>query len=86
MPTVLLVRHGQASFGAADYDVLSATGQKQSELVGEALSRAGVAPDRILAGTLRRQQDTAVAASALKIWAESPDLAAAVRSDWSISV
>ncbi len=64
MPVVHFVRHGQASFGAADYDVLSATGQKQSELVGEALARAGVQPDRILTGTLKRQLDTAVGASA----------------------
>jgi hypothetical protein len=28
MPTVLLVRHGQASFGAADYDVLSDLGRR----------------------------------------------------------
>jgi broad specificity phosphatase PhoE len=63
MPVVHYVRHGQASFGAADYDVLSGTGQKQAELVGDALARAGVRPDRILAGTLKRQQDTAVGAS-----------------------
>ena len=30
MSRILLVRHGQASFGAADYDNLSPTGHEQS--------------------------------------------------------
>ena len=34
MGVVLLVRHGQASFGADDYDVLSETGWEQSRLLG----------------------------------------------------
>ena len=29
MPSILLVRHAQASFGAADYDVLSERGHEQ---------------------------------------------------------
>jgi broad specificity phosphatase PhoE len=50
VPVVLLVRHGQASFGAADYDVLSATGHRQGEV--------------LRAGRARRagQQGTAAAA------------------------
>ena len=59
MPTVLLVRHAQASFGAADYDVLSATGERQAEIVAAALARRGVAPSRVITGGLRRQIDTA---------------------------
>jgi len=35
MGQLLLVRHGQASFGADDYDQLSAMGQKQSIRLGE---------------------------------------------------
>lgn len=61
MPTVLLIRHGQASFGAADYDVLSATGERQAEVVAAALARRGVEPSRIVTGSLRRQIDTAAA-------------------------
>ena len=34
MGVVLLVRHGQASFGSADYDVLSETGWEQGRLLG----------------------------------------------------
>lgn len=61
MPTVLLIRHAQASFGAADYDVLSATGERQAEVVAAALARRGVEPSRIVTGSLRRQIDTAAA-------------------------
>ena len=40
MSAVYLVRHGQASFGAADYDVLSERGQQQAQVLGQALARA----------------------------------------------
>ena len=54
MSVLLLVRHGQASFGAADYDRLSALGERQSRLVGEALAARGVRPDLVVRGSLRR--------------------------------
>ena len=38
MPVVLLVRHGQASFGADDYDNLSDLGREQSTAVGTVLA------------------------------------------------
>nr|WP_178116533.1 histidine phosphatase family protein [Pseudomonas brassicae] len=53
-----MIRHGQASFGADDYDVLSPTGIAQSEALGDYLARLGLRLDRCVAGTLRRQQDT----------------------------
>ena len=59
MPVVLLVRHGQASFGADDYDVLSDTGRTQSEAVGAELVRRGLRSPVVATGTLRRQRDTA---------------------------
>jgi broad specificity phosphatase PhoE len=65
MPVVYLIRHGQASFGAADYDVLSAVGHKQAELVAAALVRRGVQPKRIASGSLRRQLDTATVCAAV---------------------
>ena len=34
MSNIYLVRHGQASFGAADYDQLSELGLRQSALLG----------------------------------------------------
>ncbi|MBS1676662.1 MAG: histidine phosphatase family protein [Actinobacteria bacterium] len=61
MPTVLLVRHGQASFGADDYDVLSAVGHRQAEVVVASLAERGYRPARLLSGTLRRQRETAAA-------------------------
>jgi broad specificity phosphatase PhoE len=65
MPTVLLVRHGQASFGAADYDVLSDTGRRQAEIVAASLAERGYRPARLVSGTLRRQRETAAAFAAL---------------------
>jgi broad specificity phosphatase PhoE len=66
---ILFVRHGQASAGAADYDVLSATGELQSEMLGTALRRRGVSAARVVAGSLRRQQETARCASRKADWA-----------------
>jgi len=59
MATLFLVRHGQASFGAANYDCLSVTGRQQARWLGEYFRDRGVAFDRVFAGTLVRQQDTA---------------------------
>jgi broad specificity phosphatase PhoE len=61
MPTVLLVRHGQASFGAADYDVLSDVGRRQAEIVAASLAGRGYRPTRLVCGSLRRQHETAAA-------------------------
>lgn len=59
MATLFLVRHGQASFGAANYDCLSATGRQQARWLGEYFRTRGLAFSRVFAGTLVRQQDTA---------------------------
>ncbi|MGA2010111.1 MAG: histidine phosphatase family protein [Solirubrobacteraceae bacterium] len=59
MPTVLLVRHGQASFGGADYDVLSPLGARQSDVVAAELVARGLTVGRLITGSLRRQCDTA---------------------------
>jgi broad specificity phosphatase PhoE len=56
---LLLVRHGQASFGADDYDVLSEPGFAQGRALGAALSE--VAPAVVLHGGMRRQRETAEA-------------------------
>jgi broad specificity phosphatase PhoE len=68
MGVVHLVRHGQASFGAEDYDVLSPLGVKQSEALGTALRSRGVEPDLLLSGKLRRQRDTATSAISAGGW------------------
>ncbi|NBA96693.1 histidine phosphatase family protein [Pseudomonas sp. R5(2019)] len=59
MGSIYFIRHGQASFGADDYDVLSSLGQHQAHVLGEHLANLGLRLDRCLAGGLRRQQDTA---------------------------
>jgi len=59
MGLLLLVRHGQASFGAADYDVLSEAGIAQSRRLGEALAAQGIRPSVVRHGEMRRQRDTA---------------------------
>jgi len=55
---VLLVRHGQASAIAADYDQLSELGREQSRLVGAHFERFALAPDRVLVGPRRRHAQT----------------------------
>ncbi|KRH98837.1 histidine phosphatase family protein [Curvibacter sp. PAE-UM] len=58
MGTLYLVRHGQASFGAADYDQLSELGSKQSERLGQYWRERGITFDAVLTGTLRRHAQT----------------------------
>jgi broad specificity phosphatase PhoE len=59
---IYLIRHGQASFGADDYDVLSPIGIRQAEILGAHLAQLGTRIDRGVSGNLRRQQHTANAA------------------------
>ncbi|SFC05504.1 Broad specificity phosphatase PhoE [Polaromonas sp. OV174] len=58
MGTLFLVRHGQASFGADNYDMLSAMGQRQSLRLGEYFKDRGLKFDGALTGTLKRQVQT----------------------------
>jgi broad specificity phosphatase PhoE len=58
MGTLYLVRHGQASFGADDYDVLSPLGRQQSVRLGEYFKYKGISFDAALSGTLNRQIST----------------------------
>ncbi len=54
MGSLHLVRHGQASFGAADYDQLSATGHEQCRLLGAYWRERQQRFDAVFTGTLRR--------------------------------
>ncbi len=62
MGSIYLIRHGQASFGADDYDVLSPLGIRQAEILGDHLVDLGVHFNRCISGSLRRQQHTATSA------------------------
>lgn len=54
MGTLYLVRHGQASFGAADYDQLSPRGHEQCRLLGAYWRERGQRFDAVFTGTLKR--------------------------------
>ena len=59
MSTLTLVRHGQASFFAADYDVLSELGNTQGRLLGEYWAGRRVRFDAVFTGPRLRQRQTA---------------------------
>jgi broad specificity phosphatase PhoE len=58
MGTLYLVRHGQASFGADDYDQLSELGQRQSERLGAYWAERGQRFDAVITGSLKRHAQT----------------------------
>ncbi|WP_122819065.1 histidine phosphatase family protein [Nocardioides pantholopis] len=68
MGVLLLVRHGQASFGADDYDVLSPTGWEQGRLLGAHLSASGVRPTALVRGSMRRHRETLEALTGAAGW------------------
>src|SRR5579871_5881307 len=61
MGTIYLVRHGQASFGADDYDQLSPLGTEQSRMLGDWIRHCKLSVDRVLMGGNRRHRQTALA-------------------------
>ncbi|WP_340557991.1 histidine phosphatase family protein [Streptomyces sp. GSL17-111] len=74
MSVLLLVRHGQASFGAADYDALSEAGHEQARLLGASLAARGVVPGRLVRGALTRHAQTTAALLAGAGWADPPEV------------
>ena len=59
MPSILLARHGQASFGASEYDVLSGDGDVQAAALAAELAQRQLTVDQVVSGALARQRDTA---------------------------
>ncbi len=59
MSVLLLVRHGQASFGKRNYDALSDVGHQQARILGAALKARGVTPTRVVCGGMQRHAETA---------------------------
>jgi broad specificity phosphatase PhoE len=59
MTTLYLVRHGQASFKAENYDNLSELGHRQAAWLGEHFAARGIVFSRAVCGTLDRQRQTA---------------------------
>ncbi len=64
MGTLYLVRHGQASFGAADYDQLSELGTRQCQALGQWFATRGLVFEGVLRGTLKRQAQSLAAITA----------------------
>ena len=58
MGQLYLVRHGQASLGADDYDQLSPLGARQAQRLGEHWQTQGLTFDAVFTGTLKRHQQT----------------------------
>jgi broad specificity phosphatase PhoE len=61
MGQIYLVRHGQASFGSADYDRLSPLGVEQAHILGQWLGQCGQRFDGIVTGGMLRHRQTAEA-------------------------
>lgn len=73
MGQIYLVRHGQASFGTADYDRLSDLGVEQSRLLGGWFAHCGQRFSRAITGSLKRHRQTAEACLAAMPEALKPE-------------
>jgi broad specificity phosphatase PhoE len=60
MSTLYLIRHGQASFGAENYDRLSEAGVKQARLLAERFCSLSLRFDAVYTGEMARQRDSAM--------------------------
>jgi broad specificity phosphatase PhoE len=59
MSVLTLVRHGQASLFAEDYDCLSPLGERQATALGEHWARTGTVFERVYSGPAKRHLRTA---------------------------
>jgi broad specificity phosphatase PhoE len=59
MTSIYLIRHGQASFGKADYDCLSELGQQQATHLGTGFRARLNGFDKVVRGSMQRHQQTA---------------------------
>jgi broad specificity phosphatase PhoE len=59
LSTLYLIRHGQASFGSANYDVLSELGAEQARRLGAHWAERGTRIDACYTGPCQRQIDSA---------------------------
>ncbi|MBA3972838.1 MAG: hypothetical protein C0504_01315 [Candidatus Solibacter sp.] len=73
MPTLTLIRHGQAGT-RDDYDRLSETGMEQARLLGLWLGQREPAFDSVFSGSLERQRQTAaIAMNGVREVRQNPD-------------
>lgn len=71
MAVILLVRHGQASWDAVDYDQLSGLGIRQATSTGHALAELAP-PSVVVSGSLERQRTTADLTARAAGWQAQP--------------
>lgn len=62
--SIVLVRHGQASAGSADYDQLSATGKLQCHRLGAWLASSGQRFEAVVSGNMHRHRQSLEAIAA----------------------
>lgn len=79
MSRILLVRHGQASWGAEDYDQLSSLGESQARTLGAALAAQGITPAVLISGAMKRHQQTAAGVCEGAGW----ELPVSIDDDWN---
>ncbi len=72
MGSLYLVRHGQASFGADNYDQLSDLGHRQCVKLGEYFRHKGLRFDAALVGTLQRQVESLAGIAQGMQWQPEP--------------
>ena len=58
MASLYLIRHGQASFGADNYDALSELGMRQCRLLGEWWRARGHTFERVFSGPMQRHRQS----------------------------
>ena len=58
MGEIVLIRHGQASFGTDNYDRLSETGWQQARVLGDYFRERELQFDRLLSGAMVRHRQT----------------------------
>ena len=61
MAEIILLRHGQASLGAENYDQLSPVGYQQAELLGRQWAALAQGADALVLGSMARHEQTATA-------------------------
>lgn len=79
MTIIYLIRHGQASFGAENYDQLSANGELQAQLLGHYLHEILQETPFVVSGAMQRHQQTA----ALSLALDFPDAEVNIDPRWN---
>ena len=78
MPTIHLIRHGQASSGKEDYDQLTDLGFQQADRLGQVFKSRGIRFDSTIVGGMKRHRQTAE--SCLAHIEQNPDI---TNSEWN---